>query len=379
MSWRAGRVATGSRWWVRVVEAGQRRCARLAPPLRNDASTIIGMQSPVAFAVVAWMAFAILLTSGYGSGGVQNWPVFAVAVTAAVLGAAGLILAPGNPMNLVGTAASILAPPVAVGLAALSSAPPPSSAFGTVTGAASATAAFLCVRGRVLGAWMSYALSIGVSMGIGAAFAHPMTWVPPQIPSVAVVLMATLFAAIIRPAAREIYALRAQAVRDAAEEAAVVAALGERDQQLGRLDEQARQLLESIATGNRLSALERARCRLTEARLRDGIRARSLADAETARQVWAARARGVAVTLLDDRGTVPDSQGADLTTDPALPVVRDRLVTILHTLDADASVTVRILPRGREPYATVLVRDRDRSRRTDIGSDGLVRHVTPHG
>ena len=65
--------------------------------------------------------------------------------------------------------------------------------------------------------------------------------------------------------------------------AAQAAALRERDAQLGRLDDDTRDMLERIAAGEEFTAADVHRCRLIQARLRDGIRAPSLDAPELSR------------------------------------------------------------------------------------------------
>ncbi|AGP31717.1 hypothetical protein A606_10390 [Corynebacterium terpenotabidum Y-11] len=101
-------------------------------------------------------------------------------------------------------------------------------------------------------------------------------------------------------------------------------------------------------SGEVSEALSR-RARLTELQLRDMIRSPLLNLPVLREAVWDARARGVTVLLLDDRsGRTPTGDA---------PVVIDRLLgDILYALDVATPgdhVTVRLLPAGREAFATV--------------------------
>ncbi|WHU48362.1 hypothetical protein QNM97_04980 [Gordonia sp. L191] len=344
----------------------------LRQPPRNDASTLFGLQSPKAFVVVGWFTGAGLLAAGYGSGGVGNWPLFALAYLVLLAAVAALTLAPGDPIGPLATAVVATAPSVVIGLGVLSCARPPAVAFGVLTGCVSALAAFLCVRGRVVAAWSAFVASVAVSVAAGVPTGMPMIWASTEIASVAVLLMAMLFAAIIRPAAREIYALRAQTVREAGHAAAVAATAAERVRQLARLDEQARELLEMIASGRLLSEGERFRCRLVEARLRDGIRAPALDVGEVVEAVWSARERGVGVTLLDDGGSAaPGAHGlVDSSRDSGIAGLRAALVDLVRSLAPGDTVTVRIHPLGRDPIGTIVVRTDDGARRLDYRASG---------
>nr|EMP11059.2 hypothetical protein ISGA_4869 [Gordonia sp. NB41Y] len=315
------------------------------------------MQSPVAFGVIVWFATAAVVASGYGSGGVLDWPVFGLGLALSVLGAVVLLLAPRDPLAVGATVVVAGLPSVAVPLVMISVEPPPAIAFGVVSGCVSATLAFLCVRGRVLAAWIGFVASVVVSVVAGLFLTGTQAWLSSEIPGIAVLLMSTLFATIIRPAAREIYALRAQTLREVTEEAATRATLTERDVQLARLDEQARVLLERIASSQVLTEADTLRARLLERRLRDGIRAPSLDAPDVVDAVWAARERGVSVTLLDDAG--------DAARPEVLAGVRAVVVEILSGLDAGAAVTVRVSPPGRDPFATIVIREGDTKRRVD--------------
>ncbi|MGV9672570.1 hypothetical protein ACWDPV_18580 [Gordonia sp. NPDC003504] len=346
---------------------------------RNDASTIIGLQSRWVYAVIAWFVGACLITAGFGAGGVRSWPLFLVVLLLVFTGVGALILAPGDPMGATATAITATMVAVAPALATAACDSPPAVAFGTVGGCVSATCAFMCVRGRVLAAWCAFGASMLGS--VGAAWPEATPWLGAQIGSVAVLLMATLFAAIIRPAAREIYALRAQTVREASAAASVAAATAERDGQFARLDEQARQLLETIAAGATLTPAQRFRCRLVEARLRDGIRARALDTPEVVDAVWAARERGATVTLLDDAGAASAQPGApaESSRDPVLAEMRARLIGLLADVAAGSSITARVHPIGRVPVGTIVVRTADGQHRVDFsgaGDDGGI-ETTP--
>nr|WP_152972820.1 hypothetical protein [Gordonia sp. NB41Y] len=163
--------------------------------------------------------------------------------------------------------------------------------------------------------------------------------------------MGSLFALMLRPMAANIIALRASGSRQIATEAAVRAAEDVRRQQISGFSRQARPLLEAVAARREFTAEDVVRARLVETSLRDGIRARGLDRAEVRDAVWAARAAGVTVTLLDDGGV----DAVDATD---REIVRDRLVAALVAeLDGrtDGRVVARILPPGRRTVAVISV------------------------
>ncbi|MCZ4580566.1 hypothetical protein O4158_15970 [Gordonia amicalis] len=116
--------------------------------------------------------------------------------------------------------------------------------------------------------------------------------------------------------------------------------------------------------------------RLTEAQLRDTIRAPGWDSPEVGRSVWAVRRRGVSVRLLDDGGLDAYAPGdLDDTQSPG-NLARRMLVVELTAIDSDGggqgSVTARILPPGREVLASIVVDVGTRMRRVEIHRDGRV-------
>ncbi|WP_369060631.1 hypothetical protein [Kocuria rhizophila] len=87
--------------------------------------------------------------------------------------------------------------------------------------------------------------------------------------------------------------------------------------------------------------------RLTEAQLRDSIRGRSIATPHVLELTRAARARGVAVDILDERGTPPSPE--------VLASTAKQLSEILSQARSGV-VTVRALPPG-DPAAVLIVHD----------------------
>ncbi|MEZ5212140.1 hypothetical protein [Gordonia sp. (in: high G+C Gram-positive bacteria)] len=229
--------------------------------------------------------------------------------------------------------------------------------------ATTALGVYLCVRGRTIAAWisiMSAILAAGVWADLtGQGFGYGISI---SLINLAPMVVATFFGFTIRPAARDIFALRRAGTAAAAAEAADNAALDERDRQLQRLDSEARPLLERLAAPRPLTDAERRSCALVEARLRDSLRAPVLDAPELVDAVWQARTRGVEVVLLDDHGL-----------DGAPDVVRERLVgAMVPALSgaAGGTVTIRILPPGRRVLATVLRASGDDIDRAEYDADG---------
>ncbi|GAA4804939.1 hypothetical protein [Tomitella cavernea] len=329
----------------------------------RDVRGLLGMRSTAAHALVAAYVLTFLLVSlkaGPGSGiGVD------IAAWAAVsAGAVVLVRAPGDPLPLGAAIGVVLAGPAALNLV-LIAVPVPIDSLLQLWPLAAATAlyTFLCVRGRMPMAWIGMAMTIASCMawaqrtGQGAGYGFAISAI-----NLAPLLMATFFTWTIRPAARNIFALRDQTVLRVADEAAATAILLERDEQLQRLDRLARPLLERIAAGEPLTDGERLASSLLEAHLRDTIRAPGLNTPALTRAAHGARERGVELILLDDHGM-----------DEAPAEVRTRVHTVLErVLDSvtGGNVTVRVLPPHRAALVTILHGGDATVTRITLGHDG---------
>ncbi|MGW0037977.1 hypothetical protein [Gordonia sp. NPDC003376] len=322
-----------------------------------DVADIFGIRSPavrVAMGFFAVVALAVAIHATPHGSPVWEWILLAVA--AVLLGAAGLGVIgvradpmPVRPATLI--AASTLVGVVA-GLARITVAEASVMQTGPPIGSSVIILAYLAVRGRVVAAWaVSAAITVvtgvwAVVVGMGATYGVLLT-----VPGYAVMIMGSLFALMLRPMAANIIALRESRSRQIATEAAVRAAEDVRRQQISGFSRQARPLLEAVAARRDFTADDVVRARLVEASLRDGIRARGLDRPEVRDAVWAARAAGVTVTLLDDGGLDPLD-------DADREIVRDRLVAALVTeLDGrvEGRVVARILPPGRPTVAAISV------------------------
>ncbi|MDH3019483.1 hypothetical protein QEN41_05645 [Gordonia alkanivorans] len=216
---------------------------------------------------------------------------------------------------------------------------------------------------------------IGIGYAVGAGntlFCYP------------VLVLATLFGLMAIPMPDRLRSLREQAFAQAAEKAATAASAAERRRQLERLDSGARPILEQIATGHEFGPEEALEVRLTEAYLRDTIRAPGWDSPDVGESVWAVRRRGISMRLLDD-GALDDYASDDLDDESSLGnLARRTLVEELTAVEATAtdhgSVTARILPAGRDVLASIVVDVGLRMRRVEIRRDGSVRvDATPVG
>lgn len=320
---------------------------------REDASTIIGMQSRGAVVVAGLFLLGYLLTTLGTLEDVRAvWPLL-VAFAVVAAGMATLLFAAGDPLPLRSAIVIAMAPAAVFALVLPVLAVPLGNTLqlGPPLGGSVVICSFMCVRGRVALAWLGLAGSYavlgvwGVETGQG-----PLAGISQGFGNVAVMLMATFFAYLLRPAASAIYELRGQSVRQFAVQAAATAAQTERGLQLTRLNTLARPSLEAMAGRVPMTEDQMAETVLIEARLRDGIRARALDLPMVTDAAWAARARGVRVVLLDDGGLErADARGDE---------IRRRLASaVARHLEGAVSgeVTVRIQPPGRNVLATVIV------------------------
>ncbi|WP_063021139.1 hypothetical protein [Nocardia niwae] len=292
-------------------------------------------------------------------------PVAAAVAALVVLAAAGVVVlvVPTDPLPWAATVFVAASGPLATTLTSFDVEHGWSKQVWTAF-AASYVLAVLVLRGRLAAAWLGVA-GIGVVIAVvGVVAGLRIGVVVGSIVPVATVAGVSLFAAIMRPTQRSLRLLREEAAMRAAAEAAMAAENSERTRQLARLDAVARPILERIADGVELTAVEREQCRLLEAELRDGLRAPQLATDQLSSAARGARSRGVEVILLDDGGFagVPHR------------VRRQVIDAAIRELDAanDGSVTVRILPTGRRILATVLATASDRDRRTEIDTTGAI-------
>lgn len=311
--------------------------------VRNDASTIIGMQSKFAYAFIAmFVAAAGVAMLGHAGGVIAESVVLALLASGAVL----LVAVPGDPLpwRWALTIAALPSIQVAVMLTIVDTSATQTQTVTTTVGSGAALCAFLCVRGRTLWGWAGQVAAFLVFWSASPSFASATSTF---VTCAGVMLMASFFAYVVRPAAASIYALREERARQVAEKAAADAARDERGRQLRRLDVLVRPVLALIADAHELDDRSRREAILVEATLRDSIRARALDVPSVVLAARAARGRGVTVQLLDDGGLaqVDDSVAAR---------IHEAVVAQLNSATS-GSVTVRIHPPGRSVLTTVVV------------------------
>lgn len=316
-----------------------------------------------AFATVVVIAAAFSILADRGN--VTSLPLLLLAIAVGAAGAAGLVSGSEDPMPPMRAWGVAAAGPVATLLTCLAIPGPLSNPNQmNAVGVGVAIGAFLCVRGRVAAAWCGLAAMMAVVIAWASLTSQgAVSGLLLTLPNVAVLLMATLFAVVIRPAAAAIRRLHAQAVRESEVIAATGARNEESDRQRRRLLELAGPTLELIAAGTPLSEPQVSEGALIGGQLRDAVRGRILDEMPVVAAVRAARARGVTVAVLDDHGM--DDADPDLVT-----TFRRNTIEWLSSATI-GRLTIRVHPPQREWLATIVAAGPDGGeRRFQLHADG---------
>ena len=349
----------------------------------GDVRSLLGMNTRIAYALVAFFIIAQTTQFAMSSAGLTSlWPGIFGLILLALCGFALLTVSP-DPLPLGVTIAMVVAMPLAV-FGGLHAAPgqEPSAGQMWFYGGYTMVCTYMCVRGRVGWAWAAMVLIIGATMLWATQTGQgPLVGFARSSVNLGPLLMSTLFAASIRPAAKNIYQIRQRSVDQNASRAAAVAALQERDVQIDRLNTLVRPTLKRIAQSTPLTDDERDECRKLEAQLRDSLRAPILAGTRiTADAAARARDRGVEVIMVDGHAL-----------DDAAPEVCEHVLDgLAQCLDATTggSIVVRVLPPDRSLTATVVIDPTDAiPTRVEFLADGTCRTesaapesaVAPHG
>ncbi len=242
----------------------------------RDVRELLGLRTTAAAVVVgAFIATFLLLALTTAPPTAKSLWAETSAWIVVSAAAVTLIRTAGDPLPYRTTLALMLAGPISLNLV-FAVVPIPIDGLLQLWPLSAATAiyTYMCVRGRTWWAWLGmtatlascawWAQRTGQSAGYGIGISAI---------NLAPLLMATFFAWTIRPAARDIFALREQTIIRVAAEAADTAILDERDQQLRRLDNLARPLLQHLATDEDITDEQQLACTLLEAHLRDTLRA----------------------------------------------------------------------------------------------------------
>ncbi|WP_062318677.1 hypothetical protein [Demequina maris] len=226
---------------------------------------------------------------------------------------------------------------------------------------------FLILRGRTGLAWAAAAAMTAITATwtatTGRSALTGLLMVDTQL---GLLVVATLFVTSLRRTAHRINELTERSVDAAAAAATAEAGRQVRLQRAAEVASASMPLLQRVATGVPLSDDERAEMRKAEARLRDGVRGRALATPAVLDAAAEARARGVEVTLLDDRGS-------GLGSGDAMARVDDAVAAALA--DASGTITVRLLPPDRDEALTIVSVDGDHVHRIVLDAAGTATAV----
>ncbi len=210
---------------------------------------------------------------------------------------------------------------------------------------------FLALRRRPGMAWVGY------SCMAGGTFLWTFTVGRPAGDAIslldthtAILFVATLFEVNLRRTARQINAFDDRSLGSAVEAAEAATASQIRQQRVAELSASAVPLLQRIVDlGPPATADERRLYATSEALLRDGVRGKSLITPRIAEAATEARARGVEVTLLDDRGV-------GLPSGDAMRRMSDAIVGRLDRATS-GSVTARLAPARRAVAVSIVTTD----------------------
>ncbi|MBU3062581.1 ATP-binding protein [Nocardia sp. NEAU-G5] len=321
--------------------------------------TLLGMRTRAAWVTVAFFlaayAASLAATPVLFS---QPWPMLACLVLTAAAGGA-LLAVPGDPPPLGASLAILTAggPAQYAIVCAVASMSDNTTVQEWSLGCATAVCVFMCMRGRVVLAWLTmvvllaeFAVRMGLPTDASHGFAVPFLYLAP-------LLAATFFARIIGPVASTTLDLREETLHRIAAQAADAAAVAERDRQLHRLGRLTRPLLELLASFEPVDGV-RDVCALQEAELRDALRAPQLAHPPVVIAARAARRRGVEVVLYDEHGLDDlDAAVGDRAREQAVAEIQRA---------RDGSVIVRIQRPGRRPLLTIVADGSAGTRRIEL-------------
>ncbi len=222
---------------------------------------------------------------------------------------------------------------------------------------------FVALRGRILVAWLGFVglalVHVAWSVSVGRSLSGALLALQTH---AGILLVATLFTKALTRTSSRINDLNIRSIELAAATASADAEHEIRRQRVEELAEFATPLLSRIAKSRTTHADDRIDYLLAEATLRDSVRARGLQIPEIVAATAEARARGVEVTLLDDRG-------GGLPTRTAMKLLTARITESLRNVDS-GTLTIRLGPAGRAVAASIVVDSRGESRRIDLGEDG---------
>ncbi|MFW7415448.1 hypothetical protein [Demequina sp. SO4-18] len=334
------------------------------PIERADVSRLLFLDTtPARLLLVLFVVSNVVFTVATAGVLENHWPAYAAM---AIVNAASVLLVRVHPDPFPARDTALVIAAVVASSALVSMALPDDGELGRATwhlGSNTWLLFFLAVRRRACFAWLGMALMMAVTAAWGAHSGRGALTGPTMLDThIGILVVATLFALILRRTSARINALNERSVASAADAAATDAAREVRRVRVTELADVAVPLLHRIAEGGAADDAMRREFALTEALLRDSVRGRSLAVPAVVEAASAARRRGVEVTILDDRGTAPGDG-------EALGRMVDAIVEALSRARG-GRVTVRLLPSGRPAALTIVAAHGDLVERTALDESG---------
>lgn len=289
--------------------------------------------------LLAFIAVTALVAGFSLPADADAWPVV-VALLLLCAGAVAVTIGQGDPLGLEAAVTAGLMPPTSV-LVVLVTEPQitETSRPAWLLGAVVILGIVLCLRGRIVIAWISFGSTYSVLIAF-STFAHEgMPPVSLMLILPCRLLIGTAFALVLRRSMHAVEVLNEDEVLEVVRNAVTRAAREERAVRLADLDSTVRPMLVRIASGENLSAEDMSTCALLEGQLRDQIQAAGLANPAVAGAARVARRRGVDVVMIDDGGLAEASN-------EVRRQVTDHVIEALRTT-ADGHLRIRILPPGR--------------------------------
>jgi hypothetical protein len=341
----------------------------IAPtPTRVDASQLLRLTSDPARVVVALFVFSNFLYAFSTLDEVKN--SFPVLLAVAIVNAAAVLIVLDAPdpfptLWTWGIVAAVTASTLLVAFQLPDVGPPGRASWHL--GSNTWLLFFLALRHRPGFAWLGYAcMAGGTLLWTITADRGVVDGVMLLDTHAAILFVATLFELNLRRTARQINEFDERSVVSAIEAAEGATSAQIRQQRVVELRASAVPLLDELVTvGPPMDLAGKRRFATAEALLRDGVRGKSLVTPRIAEAATTARARGVDVTLLDDRGD-------GLPSGAAMKRLSDHVVTVLNAAH-DGSVTVRLAPAGRDIAVSIVSSDgTDVRERIELDANGVV-------
>ena len=317
---------------------------------RTDVTTILRLTDGRGRALFAFYGAGTAIVAVLNLGGLLS-PIPGLVSVLLLWGALVLLAVPGpDPLNARLTAGVLAITTLIALLSAWNIAEPNAPGYAAwYLGAITFVLLVLALRGRRGFAWIGFAALAVITLASTLSTGEPPVAAINDLARQAGTLaIGTLFALVLRRAGRTIAAIHDAKLLRSSREAATASAIRERAAQTARLERDARPALERLLSPAPLGEAERRGIALLAESLRDGIMASGFSGDVAAQEIRSARARGIRVVLIDDRG--PGLEASDRL------LAEDALVLELRRAKG-GTVTARLSPFDSNEIGSVLVDD----------------------